>query len=182
MPAKSKAQRALFAMALAVRKGDMDKSEVDDEVMKIVNSDMTDKQLEDFAKTKGLKEHLEESMNLDRQTMHTMKSLQECLSESLIIEGHDEDVLRKLCDKLPDDAWNPWKVFQIAVENGDDPDDLADNAETEAQDMWDDEMEEKFRALMGSSQYDKIVDAINNLKSPYKAYIRALMVSFEDLL
>ena len=63
MPAKSKAQRALFGMALALRKGEMDKSEVDDEVMKIVNSDMTDKQLEDFAKTKGLKEHLLEALN-----------------------------------------------------------------------------------------------------------------------
>ena len=50
-------------MALAVRKGEMDKSDVDDEVMKIVNSDMTDKQLEDFAKTKGLKEHLLEALN-----------------------------------------------------------------------------------------------------------------------
>ncbi len=179
MPAKSKAQRALFAMALAVRKGDMNKSEVDDEVMKIVNSDMTDKQLEDFAKTKGLKEHLEDSINTEQ---HTMKSLQECLNESLVVEGHDEDVLRNLCDKLPEDSWNPWKVFQIAVENGDDPDDLADNAETEAQDMWNDEMEEKIRAFMDSPQHDKIVLAIRNLKSPYKAYIRALMVSFEDML
>ena len=179
MPAKSKAQRALFAMALAVRKGDMDKSGVDDEVMKIVNSDMTDKQLEDYAKTKGLKEQLEESSETER---HTMKSLQECLTESLVTEGHDEDVLRKLCDKLPDDAWNPWKVFQIAVENGDDPDDLADNAEAEAQDMWDDDIEERVRALMDSPQYEKIVDAISKLKSPYKAYVRALMASFEDLL
>lgn len=58
MPAKSKAQQRLFGMALAVRRGEIKKSEVGDEVLDIVNSDMTDKQIEDFAKTKGLKEHL----------------------------------------------------------------------------------------------------------------------------
>lgn len=58
MPAKSKAQQRLFGMALAVRRGELKKSEVEDAVLDIVNSDMTDKQIEDFAKTKGLKEHL----------------------------------------------------------------------------------------------------------------------------
>ena len=58
MPAKSLAQQRLFGMALAVRRGELKKSEVDDSVLDIVNSDMSDKQIEDFAKTKGLKEHL----------------------------------------------------------------------------------------------------------------------------
>lgn len=62
MPAKSKAQQRLFGMALAVRRGELKKSEVGDAVLDIVNSDMTDKQIEDFAKTKGLKEHLLESI------------------------------------------------------------------------------------------------------------------------
>lgn len=62
MPAKSKAQQRLFGMALAVRRGELNKSEVDDSVLDIVNSDMTDKQIEDFAKTKGLKEHLLENI------------------------------------------------------------------------------------------------------------------------
>lgn len=62
MPAKSKAQQRLFGMALAVRRGELKKSEVGDVVLDIVNSDMTDKQIEDFAKTKGLKEHLLESI------------------------------------------------------------------------------------------------------------------------
>ena len=72
MPAKSKAQQKLFGMALAVRRGEMKRSEVNDSVLDIVDSDMTDKQIEDFAKTKGLhecmnvkglKEHLIESLN-----------------------------------------------------------------------------------------------------------------------
>lgn len=62
MPAKSKSQQRLFGMALAVRRGELNKSEVGDAVLDIVNSDMTDKQIEDFAKTKGLKEHLLESI------------------------------------------------------------------------------------------------------------------------
>jgi hypothetical protein len=58
MPAKSKAQQRLFGMALAVRRGELERSKVDDEVLKIVDSDMTDKEIEDFASTKGLKEGL----------------------------------------------------------------------------------------------------------------------------
>lgn len=59
MPARSKGQQRLFGMALAVRRGEMKRSDVWDEVLDIVDSDMTDKEIEDFAKTKhdGLKEH-----------------------------------------------------------------------------------------------------------------------------
>ena len=65
MPAKSKAQQRLFGMALAIRKGEMKRSEADDSVLDIVDSDMTDKEIEDFAKTKhkNLKEHLNEELN-----------------------------------------------------------------------------------------------------------------------
>lgn len=69
MPAKSKAQQALFGMALSVRRGDMKRSDVDDKVLDIVDSDMTDKEIEDFASTprkmlpkKSLREMLEESI------------------------------------------------------------------------------------------------------------------------
>lgn len=61
MPAKSQAQQRLFGMALAVRKGEMKRSEVSQSVLDIVDGDMTDKEIEDFAKTKGLKEHLIEN-------------------------------------------------------------------------------------------------------------------------
>ena len=64
MPAQSVAQQKLFGMALAVRRGDLKRSEVGEEVLDIVDGDMTDKQIEDFASTKhkGLKEHVKESM------------------------------------------------------------------------------------------------------------------------
>lgn len=59
MPAKSKSQQRLFGMALAVRKGEIKRSDVWKEVLDIVDSDMTNKEIEDFAKTKHdkLKEH-----------------------------------------------------------------------------------------------------------------------------
>lgn len=64
MPAKSKSQQRLFGMALAVRRGELKRSEVNDEVLDIVDGKMTDKQIEDFAKTphKGLKEYLKECL------------------------------------------------------------------------------------------------------------------------
>jgi hypothetical protein len=66
MPSKSKAQQRLFGMALAVRRGDMERSKVDQEVLDIVDGKMTDKQIEDFARTKhkGLKEYLHEMLNI----------------------------------------------------------------------------------------------------------------------
>lgn len=64
MPAKSKAQQALFGMALAVRRGELERSKVNKEVLGIVDSDMTNKEIEDFAATshKGLRDHVRESL------------------------------------------------------------------------------------------------------------------------
>lgn len=65
MPSKSKSQQRLFGMALAVRRGELSKKDVDSPVLDIVNSNMTDKEIEHFAKTKhkGLKEYLESVIN-----------------------------------------------------------------------------------------------------------------------
>lgn len=60
MPAKSKSQQRLFGMALAVRRGEIKRNDVNKSVLDIVDSDMTDKEIEDFASTKGLKESLSE--------------------------------------------------------------------------------------------------------------------------
>ncbi len=50
MPSKSKSQQRLFGMALAVRKGELKRSEVEMEVLDIVDSDMKTSELEEFAK------------------------------------------------------------------------------------------------------------------------------------
>lgn len=64
MPAKSKSQQRLFGMALAVRRGELKRDDVEQSVIDIVDGDMTDKEIEDFAKTKhkGLKESLLEAL------------------------------------------------------------------------------------------------------------------------
>lgn len=64
MPAKSKSQQQLFGMALAVRRGELPKSKVGEEVLDIVNSKMSDKDIEDFASTphKGLSKYVKESL------------------------------------------------------------------------------------------------------------------------
>lgn len=71
MPAKSKSQQRLFGMAYAVRKGEMKRSDATEEVLDIVDSDMTDKEIEDFAKTKhkGLKEYISENLKFSKITL-----------------------------------------------------------------------------------------------------------------
>ncbi len=58
MPSKSKSQQRLFGMALAVRKGELKRSEVGKEVLEIVDGKMTDDEIRDFAeKRTSDKEH-----------------------------------------------------------------------------------------------------------------------------
>lgn len=54
-------------MALAVRRGELSKSKVDSEVLDIVNSKMSDKDIKKFAKTphKGLPEYVKESISTE---------------------------------------------------------------------------------------------------------------------
>ena len=48
MPSKSKSQQRLFSMALAVRKGALKRSDVHQSVLDIVDSKMTNKEIEEF--------------------------------------------------------------------------------------------------------------------------------------
>ena len=65
MPAKSKSQQRLFCMALAVRKGDLKRSEVNDAVLDIVDSDMTNKEIEDFTVRESLQGYLIKNLHND---------------------------------------------------------------------------------------------------------------------
>lgn len=64
MPSKSKSQQRLFGMVWAVRKGELPRSEVPQEVLDIVDSDIKDEEVKKFAETKhkGLKEYIKESL------------------------------------------------------------------------------------------------------------------------
>jgi len=50
--AKSIAQQRLFGMAWGVRKGSVERNKVTKQVLQLADSDITDKELKDFAKTK----------------------------------------------------------------------------------------------------------------------------------
>ena len=86
MPAKSKSQQRLFGMALAVRRGELKRSDVEDSVLDIVDSDMTDKEIEDFASTKhkGLKECLIEALY---QTFISLRFLKRSVDDKLYLYG-----------------------------------------------------------------------------------------------
>ena len=59
MPAKSKSQQRLFSMALAVRKGKLKRDDVYKNVLDIVDSDMSDKEIEEFTVRESMKSLLE---------------------------------------------------------------------------------------------------------------------------
>lgn len=76
MPSKSKSQQRLFGMALAVRRGELKRSEVGKEVLDIVDGDMTDEEIRDFAKERTSdKEHnvKESEMTDDEKRMQDAK-------------------------------------------------------------------------------------------------------------
>lgn len=79
MPATSKSQQRLFCMALAVRKGELKRSEVSKAVLGIVDSKMTDKEIEDFTvlkeyHMKSLIDYIIEASNLTKKyiIIHTV--------------------------------------------------------------------------------------------------------------
>lgn len=82
MPAKSKSQQRLFGMALAVRRGEMKRGDVWKEVLDIVDSDMTDKEIEDFATTshKGLKEKFDDMKGIKDYINETSYPGQEAIN------------------------------------------------------------------------------------------------------
>lgn len=65
MPAQSKAQRRLFALALQYKRGELSASEVTDEVKEL--SKLPEEKLRDYAKTKekNLPDYVEETVNVN---------------------------------------------------------------------------------------------------------------------
>lgn len=65
MPSTSKKQQTAMCMALAARKGDLKVSELKGAALKIYNSDMTNKQIEDFTKLRENLISLKDYINID---------------------------------------------------------------------------------------------------------------------
>lgn len=130
MPAKSKSQQRLFSMALAVRKGELKRSEVFKSVLDIVDSDMSNKEIEDFTVLKEnnthrmipLYDYLIESMEQARAFIKDNIdniSDEDVLKIVEIIRGSDEtitnnDIVNYMKDRLIDDA---WKLIVLTIKD-----------------------------------------------------------------
>lgn len=62
MPAKSKAQKTAMCMALAARKGDLEVSKLKGAALEIYNSDMTNKEIEEFTVMESLQTYINKNM------------------------------------------------------------------------------------------------------------------------
>lgn len=131
MPAKSKSQQRLFGMALAVRKGEMKRSDVWKEVLDIVDSDMTDKEIEDFASTphKGLKERFENMKDIKQYINETSHPGQEAIEvdeqgkfgymyydpNSGIVSTYAMDRPQDIIDDYGYDDAEAWRLIKLRV-------------------------------------------------------------------
>ena len=75
MPAKSKAQKTAMCMALAARKGDLEVSKLKGAALEIYNSDMTNKEIEEFTVMESLPTYLNSRLlNLSESILSSTKS------------------------------------------------------------------------------------------------------------
>ena len=75
MPAKSKAQKTAMCMALAARKGDLEVSKLKGAALEIYNSDMTNKEIEEFTVMESLQAYLNNRLlNLSESILSSTKS------------------------------------------------------------------------------------------------------------
>jgi hypothetical protein len=86
MPSVSQQQQKLFGLALAVKRGEVPRSEASQDILDIVDS-MSEKDIEDFASTKhaGLPKKVEEKL---REMVRNM------MRESIIGEGLFQDIMK----------------------------------------------------------------------------------------
>ena len=93
MPAQSQQQQKLFGLALAFKRGEVKSSEVSDEIKGIADR-MSEKEIEDFAKTthKGLPKMKEQLRKIVREIMRE-KAISE-MNESVINEGYSTEEKR----------------------------------------------------------------------------------------
>ena len=104
MPATSKSQQRLFSMALAVRKGDLPRSKVWKAVLDIVDSDMTNKEIEDFTVLK------------ESNKYRTMKPLSEYMAEAMVSEAFQAFAsTTETSGSNPPMSWDDYKRVDAMV-------------------------------------------------------------------
>lgn len=112
MPSKSKAQQMLMGMALAVRRGELKRSQVDKEVLDIADGDMSTKDLEHFAKTKrkSLPDYIKEAMDLGSVDFKITYKIPG--DDRMYTDYVSAPYLNKLKEKLETEHSN-WEVIRI---------------------------------------------------------------------
>lgn len=124
MPAKSKAQQTAMCMALAARKGDLEVSKLKGAALDIYNSDMTNKEIEEFTVMENnLKNHLTNNLSNISESIF-MKELKNYINEQLnqnITESKKNPLLKK---EIKTDEFEIGDIvlFKDFIEAGDEDD------------------------------------------------------------
>lgn len=138
MPATSKSQQRLFSMALAVRKGDLPRSKVWKAVLDIVDSDMTNKEIEDFTVLK------------ESNKYGTMKSLSEYITEAMVNEVFQAFAsTNELSGTNPPMSWSDYKRIDDVVQST-----LSDNLDDQVSTIGEKKVE-KYKAWLETNS-DKL--------------------------
>jgi hypothetical protein len=121
MPASSIAQQKLFGIALSIRRGESKREDFGKDVLDIVDSDMTDKQIEDFAKTKhkDLPYKVTELFDFNTYTKCNESNLYKSIVLSENVEFYEDTEIDELFNlieekiNLSDYIPNPIKFIKI---------------------------------------------------------------------
>ena len=136
MPAVSKKQKTAMCMALAARKGDLEVSKLKGAALEIYNSDMTNKEIEDFT---VLKEHV----SISEYIKSEMKGLQEYITEGSKKKFYfwqEGDQWKWTNEKNYKSGKKDKKLIFDFGESGDSKDDIEDQISA----FWDDVIEPIF--------------------------------------
>ena len=174
--AKSAAQQKLFGQALAVRQGKLSKGDVDDSVLDIVNGDMTDKQIEEFASTKlkNLPQKIGESTTNNKINNKNIDMDYEKGQELKLNDG-SKIVLEEV----------PHKGMGTLVAKGKKGDESVDIILNEHSGEWEileneNPILEMYESLKKKALKKKNIVALKEIRKGKKAYLSKLKESVED--
>lgn len=124
MPAKSKAQKTAMCMALAARKGDLEVYKLKGAALEIYNSDMTNKEIEEFTVMESLQTYLNSRLlNLSESILSSTKSgkyytgwikdIREYIPKKQYGKCAEKFNADKLfLDKVKNAIWDGGKIFE----------------------------------------------------------------------
>jgi hypothetical protein len=114
MPAASQQQQKLFGLALAVKRGEVSRSEASEDILDIVDS-MSEKDIEDFASTKhaGLPTKVEAKLREMVREMMKETTIEEAELPTATIPANIKTKLLQAIDKIKDTNLNYNQKLQV---------------------------------------------------------------------